>query len=122
MLTTRSKSKEEDSSPDTIPTLSVFEAFEKWEQGDYVVLDVRGSGDYESVHVEGSIHIEFTEVMANLSLLPRNKEIGVLCYGGGASEYITKLLLEQGFSDVANIEGGIIRWALDVDEALLEQL
>ncbi len=105
---------------DVVPTITVFELEKKIESDDYLILDVRGARDFKDVHIEGSINIEFTEVLENLSLIPREKEIGVLCYGGGASEFVTKLLLQHGYPKVANIKGGIIRYALDVDTDLLE--
>jgi rhodanese-related sulfurtransferase len=53
--------------------------------------------------------------------LPKNIEIGVICYGRGASMTITQMLIDKGFN-AKNITGGIIRYALDVDTELLGNL
>lgn len=74
------------------------------------------------MHIWDSIHIEFPDILDNLDQIPKNKDIGVICYGGGASEYITQLLLANEYPSVMNIKGGIIRWALDVDDSFLEYL
>lgn len=105
-----------------VPVITVNEAEKMMKSGDFIILDVRSKGDYEDVHIWDSIHIEFTDVLDNLDLIPRDKDIGVICYGGGASEFITQKLLEQGYPSVMNIKGGIIRWALDIDDSLLEYL
>lgn len=122
MKTTNEEYEIEDTPMKPVPTITVFEAEKMLAAGKFVILDVRGFGDYEIMHIGGSIHIEFTEVFENLGKIPRDKSIGVICYGGGASEYITQLLLEDGYSDVSNIKGGIIRWALDINDSLLEYL
>ena len=47
-----------------------------------------------------------------------DKEIGVLCLGGGRSGKVTGFLLQRGFTNVKNIVGGIKRYSDDVDQSL----
>ena len=104
------------------PQMTVFEAKELLDKGELVILDVRGKKDYDTCHIEGSILIDLFLVLDNLESLPRDKKIGVICYGGGASNTVAQLLLDRGFINVRNITGGIIRYALDGDESLLAEL
>ncbi|OLS22273.1 MAG: hypothetical protein HeimC3_31500 [Candidatus Heimdallarchaeota archaeon LC_3] len=60
------------------------------------------------------------EVIDKITELPKDKEIGVICYGAGESMAVTQMLIDRGFTNAENIEGGIIRYALDVDNSLLE--
>lgn len=122
MKATGKEESSEKSITGQIPTITVFEAEKMLETGNFVIIDVRGRGDFENVHIWDSIHIEFKKVMENLDRIPKDKDIGVICYGGGASEYVTQVLLENGYPSVMNIKGGIIRWALDIDDELLEYL
>ncbi|MCY3412798.1 MAG: rhodanese-like domain-containing protein [Candidatus Heimdallarchaeota archaeon] len=103
-----------------IPALSVFELKEKLDTNSIQVIDVRGGKDFKDFHIPGSIHLEFNTVMNNVDKIPTDKALAVVCYGGGASEFITELLIQEGFSPVYNITGGIIRYALDIDQDMLE--
>jgi rhodanese-related sulfurtransferase len=102
-----------------VQDLTVQEAKEKYDRGDLVFLDVREPSDYESANIKGSINMEVGKIKKNLTQLPGDKEIGVLCYGGGVSQVVVKLLLKKGFHNSKNIKGGMIRWALEIDQDLL---
>ena len=102
--------------------MTVFEAKNLLDRGELFVLDIRGKKDYENGHIDGSVLMDLFSVMDNLESLPRDKTIGVLCYGGGASNTIAQMLIDHGFTNVKNIKGGIVRYALDIDESLLGNL
>ena len=67
--------------------------------------------------IEGSINFPLFDEN-DMSTLPLDKEIVVMCYGGGASLTVAKKLIENGFN-AKNVKGGIMRYALDVDTDLL---
>ncbi len=50
--------------------------------------------------------------------LPREQEIVVYCKGGTRSAKAIDLLKNAGFQRIKNLEGGITRWATDVDPSL----
>jgi 3-mercaptopyruvate sulfurtransferase SseA len=43
--------------------------------------------------------------------LPRDKDLVVACQGGGRSLKATYFLMYRGFERVANMQGGILKWA-----------
>jgi hydroxyacylglutathione hydrolase len=86
--------------------MTAFETKEKLSKDELVILDIRGQRDFEDVHIEGSIQMEIFDVLDNLARIPKNKEIGINCYGGGGSMTVTKMLLDNGYANVKNIEGG----------------
>jgi rhodanese-related sulfurtransferase len=45
----------------------------------------------------------------------RDQPIIVMCHAGGRSLRVAHFLLNQGFTDVANLTGGIAAWSLSVD-------
>ena len=112
----------DDSDLKNTPQMSVFEAHEQLKNGNLLILDVRSPKDFKNGYIEGSIHVDLFNVVEEISHLPRDKNIGVLCYGGGASLTVTQMFLDNGLKNVKNIKGGIIRFALDDDESLLEDL
>ncbi|MHA2365597.1 MAG: rhodanese-like domain-containing protein [Candidatus Hodarchaeales archaeon] len=107
---------------ENVPHMTVYEVKEELDKGELFILDVRGQGDFRNAHLESSVQMSLFDVLDNLGELPRDKPIGVLCYGGGASMTVTQMLIDNGFDNAKNIKGGIIRYALDVDDELLGQL
>ena len=102
-----------------VPSMTNKEANTKLQSDkSFILLDVREDNEYEFVHIDRATHIKMKEVPQRIAELPKDKEIGVMCLGGGRSAQITNYLLQQGFTSVKNIEGGISRWAVDIDTSL----
>lgn len=114
-----SKAAPDDSMTKHVPSISVFDAKKKLDKDELLIVDVRSERDFKDAHIEGSIRVDLFSLTDRIPELPRDKTIGVICYGGGASMTVTQMLLDHGFDMTRNIEGGIIRYALDVDEELL---
>ena len=56
-----------------------------------------------------------SEIPENISSISASNDIIVMCKSGIRSHKVCEFLREQGFSNVYNLEGGIIKWALDID-------
>ena len=74
------------------------------------LLDVRVPDEYEAGHISGITLIPMGEVADRLSELPKDKEIIVTCRTGNRSGQVADFLREQGFTNVHNMEGGIVAW------------
>lgn len=74
------------------------------------LLDVREPDEYASGHIAGITLIPMGEVAARLSELPKDKEIIITCRTGNRSGQVADFLREQGFTNVHNMEGGIVAW------------
>lgn len=74
------------------------------------LLDVREPDEYAAGHIPGITLIPMGDVASRLSELPRDKEIIVTCRTGNRSAQIADLLRQQGFTNVHNMEGGIVAW------------
>ena len=48
----------------------------------------------------------------------KDKETVVLCKGGVRSMKMCSFLINSGFTDVTNIEGGILAWSTKVDRSV----
>ncbi len=74
-------------------------------------LDSRSEEEYKVSHLKEAIWIGY-ETFDSLKVvgIPRDKKIIVYCSVGARSEKITEKLYVLGFTDVANLYGGIFEW------------
>ena len=82
-----------------------------------LLLDVREPFEVAICQVPGSRHIPMRQIPENLTALPRDQPILVLCHGGMRSMRVTQSLRANGFDQVTNVAGGINAWA-DIDPTL----
>jgi adenylyltransferase/sulfurtransferase len=82
------------------------------------VIDVREPHEWDIVHLDGARLVPLATLPAHLHEYDRNAEIVVHCKSGARSAKATQLLKDAGFRNVKNLEGGILRWAGDVDPSL----
>lgn len=82
------------------------------------VLDVREPWEVAIARIPGSLHIPMAEVPARLGELDREAPLVVMCKVGGRSARVAQFLAARGFSQVANLAGGIDAWARDIDSSL----
>jgi sulfur-carrier protein adenylyltransferase/sulfurtransferase len=82
------------------------------------LLDVREPHEWDIVHLDGAKLLSVNTLAGHLDELPRDEPIVVYCKTGGRSARATQLLKDAGFQDVRNLEGGITRWAQEIDTSL----
>ena len=81
----------------------------------YFLLDVRLPGEYEICHIDGSVLIPLSELPYSLDKIPMDEDIVAICHHGARSARAVNILREAGYKRVKNLEGGIDRWAEEVD-------
>lgn len=82
------------------------------------LLDVREPWEYEIVRLPGARLIPLAELPSRLRELDRTLPTYVYCHHGIRSWHAACFLLEQGFTEVVNVAGGIDAWAREVDAGL----
>jgi adenylyltransferase/sulfurtransferase len=101
-----------------ISHVSVRELKERMDRGeDILLLDVREPHEYDIVNL-GGVLMSLGELPARVNELDLSREIVVICHHGGRSARAVSYLLELGFKRVANLSGGIDRWAVEIDTTL----
>ena len=80
-----------------------------------VLLDVREEWEYSLAKLDGSTLIPLGTLPQSLSRLNRDSEIIAICHHGMRSADATNFLLQQGFTNVKNLVGGIDAWSTQVD-------
>ena len=80
--------------------------------GQVQILDVREAAEFDGPlgHIEGAILIPLGELAERAQELSRDRPIVALCRAGSRSAQATVILRLAGFEDVANLNGGMLRW------------
>ena len=76
-------------------------------EDDFVLLDVRSSGEFEDSHIEGAINIPVADLRTRYKELDDEKLMVVTCSSGNRSSLATSILEQQGFSKMFNLAGGM---------------
>ncbi|MFP6663604.1 MAG: rhodanese-like domain-containing protein [Deltaproteobacteria bacterium] len=83
-----------------------------------VLLDVREDQELAIVAIDGAQHIPMGDIPSRLTELDPDASIICLCHHGMRSAQVAGFLVQQGFTKVANLSGGIDAWAAVVDESM----
>ena len=79
---------------------------------DLVVLDVRTIEEFQEGHLEDATMIDFyrDDFRAQLETLDKDAPYLLYCRSGNRSGQTRALMEELGFTDVADVDGGILAW------------
>jgi rhodanese-related sulfurtransferase len=80
-----------------------------------LVLDVRESWELQLASIPDVVPVPMNELPGRISEFSRETETIVMCHAGGRSLRVAHFLLSQGFTNVANLSGGISAWSELVD-------
>jgi adenylyltransferase/sulfurtransferase len=98
-----------------IPQISVKELKRRIDAGEDVqLIDVREPYEFQIAQIGGKL-IPQNDVPQRLGEIDREREVVVHCKSGGRSQRIAEFLAQQGFPHVANVSGGILAWADEID-------
>ena len=92
----------------TVPEITAEEAQNRLTSATF--LDVRDGGSWRIGHVPGALHVGDHNIADFVATADRERPVVVYCYHGHSSLGGAAYLLEQGFADVASMEGGFAAW------------
>jgi adenylyltransferase/sulfurtransferase len=80
--------------------------------GDYsgLLIDVREPEEHATANIPQARLIPLATLPEHLDTLPRDREIFVHCKAGGRSAKAVNFLLDNGFTRVKNVSGGMDAW------------
>lgn len=91
-----------------ITTIDWPKAFEMNKAG-AVLLDVRTPAEVaKGMASEAAVNVPLQELPQRLSEVPKDKDLLVYCRSGKRSMAASKFLVENGYTRVFNVEGGIL--------------
>ncbi|MDD4973247.1 MAG: rhodanese-like domain-containing protein [Bacteriovorax sp.] len=75
-------------------------------------IDCRENQEWNEAHISGATLIPLSEFEANYEsvLKDKNAQIVIQCRSGARSMKACMFLLSKGFTDITNVEGGIMSW------------
>jgi rhodanese-related sulfurtransferase len=100
-------------SGEPLTTISVQQLHDDNSNGDIVLLDVREPWEYEQGHVENAVLMPLIYGTAQLAVdagLNKDEPVYVFCRSGNRSMQASRALVDAGFTDVRNVDGGVIAW------------
>lgn len=104
-----------------LPRLTPAELSNRLARGDRLtIVDVREPHEWEIVNLApyGARLIPLGELLERMNELDSAQELVLHCRSGARSAKAARQLQEAGFRRLWNLEGGILRWADDVDPTL----
>jgi len=102
----------------TLPGLGVISAsahdFTDYvnEDNERLLIDIRTPEEYDAGHLPDAKNIDFYEpdFLQQLADLDRNQPIAIYCRSGNRSSETLAAMKQMGFTDVAELSGGILAW------------
>ena len=93
--------------------LSVTEFSAKVAEAGVITLDVRTPGEFAEGYIEGARLVDFQSgnFENEIAVLDKNATYAVYCRSGNRSGQAVKVMQDAGFTNVFNMNGGVIDWA-----------
>jgi len=100
--------------PEQQKTALGVEEFESGiEKGNVQLLDARTAGEYSSGHLKNALQADWLQkeqFKDRTQYLDKNKPVYLYCLSGTSSGQAADFLRQQGFTEVYNLDGGIVAW------------
>jgi rhodanese-related sulfurtransferase len=90
--------------------ITAEEAYEMTQEQATVLLDVRTQEEYDSGHIPDAVLISLSELELRLGELEPSRRILVYCLSGARSRTAASILIDNGFTNVYNMERGMLQW------------
>ena len=103
-----------------ITDISPRELAERMSRGeDIQLIDVREKWEWEIARIAGATLIPLGSIVDAAPSLDRNRSTVLYCKVGMRSLHAAEELADLGFTKLANLSGGILRWSEDIDPTVV---
>ncbi|MDD9945277.1 MAG: rhodanese-like domain-containing protein [Myxococcales bacterium] len=104
--------------PPRVKQLSVQELAQMRERGEaFELIDVRTEQEHGTASIEGARLLDDAG-RGELLRLDKDTPLVFLCHHGQRSQAAAETFLQQGFTRVFNVRGGIDAWSREVDSSV----
>lgn len=95
-------------------TVKELEGMLAEESAERLYIDVREVEEYVEGHIAEFLNYPLSTLEETKGQLPKEKEIVIICRSGNRSMQAAKLLVDDGFTNVTNIQGAMLEWEGEV--------
>jgi monothiol glutaredoxin len=100
--------------PPGVRAISVSDLKQRLDKGQIALFDVRTPEERELARLESS-RLLTREAQDEIFALPKDTPLYFICHSGRRSAQAAEFFVEQGYTEVYNVSGGIDAWSRDVD-------
>lgn len=95
-----------------VASISPKQAADLFTSKQAIIVDVREQDEWNEQHIDGAIFIPLASLDSRVDELSQYKDSPIImqCRSGRRSEIAAKELIKAGFTQVKNLEGGILAW------------
>ncbi|HEY9535430.1 MAG TPA: rhodanese-like domain-containing protein [Mucilaginibacter sp.] len=95
--------------------ITVQELKDKMDNGeDFQLVDVREDFEYETSNI-GGLLIPLGGILVEANKISKDKPAVVMCRSGKRSAAAIAQLEQLGYTNLSNLQGGILAWAAEID-------
>jgi rhodanese-related sulfurtransferase len=91
--------------PKPVPAVSARDV-----AADAVLIDVREDDEWVAGHAPGAVHLPMMQIPARMAEVPRQGDVVVVCRSGVRSANVVAYLIQHGWDNVFNLDGGMHEW------------
>ena len=77
---------------------------------DVQIVDVRGTAEFNSAHIEDADNVFVGTLQSNLDKIYKKKTVVIHCQSGDRSAIAYSILVRNGFDNIKNYSGGMAEW------------
>ena len=85
---------------------------------DIALIDIRSDAELAQGILPNAEHLAMHLIPLRMHDLPKDKDVVLYCRSGARSYHACAYLMQQGYTNVANVVGGIDAWSKEIDSTV----
>lgn len=103
--------------PEPVKQMSVAELKNALDNNSVVLIDVRGTEERALASLDAARSMD-GDTMKEIEALEKDTALAFICHTGNRSQVAAEYFRKQGFTNVANVAGGIDAWSKQIDPSV----
>lgn len=100
----------------TIENVSVEDAQKMIENNEVQVIDVRTQEEFDEGHISGAQLYPLQTIEEMSEELDKDENYLIVCRSGNRSAQASDILLNKGFKNIYNMDGGMNEWTYEIEK------